>query len=159
MSQAKRSASVNWNGPQPAPIQVSRILRAGFPVITRSEIYNNRDVAGTTKKSSHAEGRGLDVYLNAKDPNQKVLGDQLFRVLIAEAPTSGIDNVIWNRQIWGTSRSGPRRYAGVHMHEDHIHIEFTREGSPLAAFRRLQLAISILRTNLEEIHQSRKHIA
>jgi hypothetical protein len=44
----------------------------------RREVHNDRNVAGTTKKSSHAEGRALDFHLDATDPSQKALGDRLF---------------------------------------------------------------------------------
>ena len=48
---------INWDGPQPAPAYLGGLLRANFPQISATGIYNNRNVAGTSRKSSHAEGR------------------------------------------------------------------------------------------------------
>ena len=75
----------NWKGPQPAPLHFGRLLRANFPQITQTGIYNDRNIAGTSKKSAHAEGRALDIHLSANDPSQKSLGDQLYNAIIRKA--------------------------------------------------------------------------
>jgi hypothetical protein len=150
---------VNWKGPQLAPKDLARLLRANFPQITQTGIYNDRNVAGTNKKSSHAEGRGLDVHLDSTDPDQKLVGDILFDLIIKKASSIGVDNVIWNGQIWSTARGGPRRYSGSNAHTDHIHIEFTREGSQHKVLHKLLLDIGIIRTGLEELSASRAHIS
>ena len=75
----------NWRGPQPAPRYLGRLLRANFPQITETGIYNDRNVAGTSKKSSHAEGRALDIHLSAQNPDQKSVGDRLFHTIILRA--------------------------------------------------------------------------
>jgi len=67
----------HWKGPQPATRYVGRLLRMNFPQITEVGLYNDRNVAGTSKKSSHAEGRAIDFHLSAKNPDQKALADRL----------------------------------------------------------------------------------
>jgi hypothetical protein len=145
------SPDIDWKKAQPLPKAVAKALRVNFPMITATGIFNDRNVAGTTKKSSHAEGRAIDVHLNANKPNDRVVGDELFRALIDAAHATGIDNVIWNRQIWSIHKPTIRQYSGVNPHTDHIHVEFTREGSQQQAFHLLELKIAQLRTGLEEL--------
>lgn len=149
---------IDWKRPQPLPSAVKDVLKANFPVIAKVGIYNDRNVAGTTKKSSHAEGRALDIYLSAAKPNERLVGDSLFDTMIESAAQSGIDNVIWNREIWSTAHPQRRPYKGKSAHRDHIHVEFTRVGSQLAAFDLLKLRIAQLRTGLEELADSRKDV-
>ena len=151
----------NWKGPQPAPRYLGRLLRANFPQITATGIYNDRNVAGTTKKSSHAEGRAIDIHLSAADPEQKVIGDRLFDAIIHRARSMGVDNAIWNKQIWSTKHPTKRGYHGQSAHTDHIHVEFTRDGSQFSEkqlLRAILIDVGILRTGLEEIHQAQANI-
>ena len=150
-------SKVNWHGPQPAPKELAKMLKLNFPQITQTGIYNDRNVAGTTKKSSHAEGRGLDIHLSAFVPEQRMLADQLYPVFIRKASQLGIDNVIWNKQIWSKTKGGPRLYTGQNPHTDHIHIEFTREGSQQAQ-RAIELDIAIIRTGIEDMHKAMENI-
>jgi len=150
---------VNWKGPQPAPRHLAGRLRANFPQITQTGIYNDRKIAGTQRKSAHAEGRALDIHLSAIDPEQRSLGDQLFRALIRRAGSIGVDNVIWNRQIWSQAKGGPRAYTGANPHTDHIHVEFTRAGSQLSVLREIELEIAIIRTGIEDLRRGRETIA
>jgi hypothetical protein len=159
--------NVKWDHAQPLPLKVARYLRANFPQITApyADIYEPRNVKGTSVASSHAEGRALDVHLRASDPNQKLVGDQLFKALIEAAHSTGIDNVIWNRQIWSVEHGGPRPFIGHYKngaaknpHIDHIHIEFTRTGSQLQVFRLLELKIGQIRGGLEELAHNQKDI-
>jgi hypothetical protein len=144
-------SDIDWKRAQPLPKAVASALRINFPMITATGIYSDRDVAGTKKKSSHAEGRAIDIHLNANKPNDRLVGDELFRVLIDAAHATGIDNVIWNRQIWSTRRPTIRHYPGANPHTDHIHVEFTRDGSQQQAFHLLEVKIAQLRTGLEEL--------
>jgi hypothetical protein len=149
------SNHIDWHRPQPAPKEVARRLRTNFPMITATGIYNDRNVAGTNIKSSHAEGRGLDVHLSAGDQRQRLVGDQLFKGLQEVAAMSGIANVIWNRKIWSTQHPHARQYTGDNPHLDHIHIEFTRPGSQLTVFRYLEVKIAQIRSGLEDLERSR----
>jgi hypothetical protein len=144
---------INWKGPQPAPSYLAHLLRANFPAIRKTGIYNDRNVAGTTKKSSHAEGRALDFHLDATDPSQKALGDRLFDAIINKADKIGVDNVIWNGQIWSVGKqvAGKRKYDGKNPHTDHVHVEFTRDGSQLQSLEAILIEVGILRTGYDDL--------
>ena len=148
---------VNWRRAQPLPTALAKYLKANFLQISATGIYNDRNVAGTTKKSAHAEGRALDVHLSVKRPDEKLIGDQLFRILAEAAHQTGIDNVIWNREIWSRARS-KHFYHGKNPHTDHIHIEFTRGGSQLTVWQLLELKVAQLRTGLEELSRAKANI-
>lgn len=152
-------SNVNWKGPQPAPKYLGRMLQFNFPQITQVGIYNDRNIAGTNIKSAHAEGRAIDIHLNSLDPEQRGLGDQLVLALIGKARSLGIDNVIWNRQIWSVNYAGPKLYSGVNPHTDHIHVEFTREGSQASILRAIDIDIARIRTGLEDLRKARQNIA
>ncbi len=137
---------------------MARMLRANFPDITRTGIYNDRNIAGTNTRSAHAEGRALDVHLNAADPGEKLLADQLVAALVRKAGRLGIANIIWNRRIWSTARPRWRTYGGASPHTDHIHIEYTRTGSQSTDLRAIEVEIAIIRTGLEELARSRANI-
>jgi hypothetical protein len=151
--------SPNWNQPQPAPKALWALVHTNFPQTRFLGIYNRRNVAGTNTPSAHAEGRALDIGLLVTRPDEKELGDQLFALLIRNAQELGLDHVIWNRQIWSTTRGGPRHYTGVHDHTDHIHVAFTRAGSQQTVFPRTMLDIAILRTGLEDLARANSNIA
>lgn len=55
----------HWNGPQPALLLLRHLIYANLPQIHQIGIYNARNVAGSSKRSLHAEGRAADIYLNA----------------------------------------------------------------------------------------------
>jgi hypothetical protein len=152
------ASTIDWNKPQPGPSTVAKRLKANFLLIRATGIYNDRNVAGTKRKSSHAEGRGLDIHLSAENPDERLVGDQLFKMLIDAANVSGIDNVIWNKEIWSIHRLGIRTYHGVNPHTDHIHVEFTRAGSQLKAFRLLEMKIAQVRSGLEDLHGRQKNL-
>jgi hypothetical protein len=152
-------SKVNWKGPQPAPKYLGHLLQANFPQIKQIGIYNDRYIAGTTKKSAHAEGRAIDIHLNARDPEQHGLGDQLVLALTRNARSLGIDNVIWNHQIWGVTYAGPKRYSGLNPHTDHIHGEFTREGSQQWVLNSINIDVAVIRSGLEDLHRGRQNLA
>ncbi len=149
----------DWKRPQPAPLYLRQRLRANFPEITKMGIYNDRNIAGTTKKSAHAEGRAIDIHLNANIPSQRTLGDQLVSALIRKALPLGIDNVIWNRQIWSRAKGGPRLYKGKSPHTDHIHVEFTRAGSQQSILQAIEMDIAIIRSGMEDLNKAHDSMA
>jgi len=144
---------INWKGPQPAPRYMANLLTANFPDVKKTGIYNDRNVAGTNKKSSHAEGRALDFHLDATDPSQKALGDRLFDAIIRKAEKIGVDNVIWNREIWSVGKKvgGKRKYNGKNPHTDHVHVEFTRAGSQYVTLDEILIEVGIIRTGLDDL--------
>jgi hypothetical protein len=108
----------------------------------RFEDHNCRRVQGSQNLSLHAEGRAVDFYssnmaqvwLNCtsqKDPkygSRKHKLIQAFNHAIDIACSNGIQEVIYNRQIW-THANGVRPYRGASPHTDHVHIGLNRCGA------------------------------
>lgn len=150
--------SIDWNKAQPAPKAVWKLVNTNFPKTRFLGIHVKRNVAGTKKPSSHSEGRALDIGLLVKWPWEKEIGDSLFNLFIENATELGLHHVIWNRQIWSTTRGGPRRYTGSSPHTDHIHITFTKPGSQKTKFPKTEFAIAILRSGLSDLGNARKKV-
>lgn len=157
---------VNWTQDQPAPAHAIRMLQVNFPQVKNLGIYVCRNIKGTNTESAHAQGRALDIGLRAAWPAEKLIGDGIFHALIRAAHQSGIDNVIWNRQIWSVEHGGPRPWIGNYPngaarnpHVDHIHVEWTRDGSQLERLNFLELQIAILRGGIEDLSKSLRHMA
>ncbi len=148
---------INWHQPQPLPKALAKYLKANFLQISQTGIYNDRNIAGTNKKSAHAEGRALDIHLSVKRPEEKLIADRLYRIFIEAANETGIDNVIWHREIWSRAR-GEHAYHGQNPHTDHIHVEFTKPGSQLTVWHLLDLKVAQLRTGLEDLSHSQADI-
>ena len=153
--------TVNWAQDQPAPIHAIRMLKVNFPQVKNLGIYACRNIKGTNVKSAHAQGRELDIGLRVDRPAEKLIGDGIFLALIRAARSSGIDNVIWNRQIWSVAHGGPRPFVGNYPngaaknpHTDHIHVEWTHAGSQLQRLHFLELEIAILRGGIEDLSKS-----
>jgi RHS repeat-associated protein len=87
--------------------------------------YCDRNIRNTNRKSPHASGRAVDIYLDSKDPNQKAMGDAIAETLAAD-PTSKAQAVIYNGKIWSKAKAdqGWRDYAGT-PHEDHVHVQWS----------------------------------
>jgi hypothetical protein len=79
--------------------------------------------------SLHASGRAADIYVKTANPLLKAIGDQLFKGFTTQGPLIGLEEVIWNRQIWSRSHPTIQQYQGSKTHEDHVHVGFTRAGS------------------------------
>jgi hypothetical protein len=75
-----------------------------------------------TDLSLHAEGRAVDFALNAGDSGESKLGDALRDLLIQHSDDLGIQEIIWNREIWTCRTLCRRPYAGVSPHTDHMHV-------------------------------------
>jgi hypothetical protein len=156
----------NWAQNQAAPTHAIRMIHANFPQVKNLGIYVPRNIKGTSTQSAHSQGRALDIGLNALKPEEKVVGDAIFHGLIRAAHRSGIDNVIWNRQIWSVQHGGPRPWGGTYSngalknpHTDHIHVEWTRDGSQLERLNFLELEISIIRSGFEDLARSFQRFA
>ncbi len=61
---SNHSTTIDWRRAQPLPRALANYLKANFLQISATGIYNDRNIAGTNKKSAHAEGRALDIHLN-----------------------------------------------------------------------------------------------
>jgi hypothetical protein len=74
--------------------------------------------------SAHSVGRACDIYLDAKDPLDKKLGDLLFRLFYTHPVELKTDHVIWDGHWWH-SGTGPTTYSGSGgPHRDHVHVAF-----------------------------------
>lgn len=143
--------TIDWNKPQPAPKALWNLVKTQFPRARFLGIYNNRPVRGKKKPSTHAEGRALDIGLFVTHKTEKQIGDGLFQLFIRQSSELGLHHVIWNKQIWSSSKGGPRKYTGVNPHTDHVHLAFTRSASQKVLFPKTKLELSVLRTGLEEL--------
>ena len=107
-------------GPTPGARALAAELKRSYG--SRQEIYNCRTMAGRPKLSLHGEGRAVDHYVRG------AAGTAIFDDLIATACQRGIQEVIFNRQIW-TKAGGVQPYTGVHPHDDHVHVGLNRCGA------------------------------
>lgn len=156
----KPAAKNLWNGPQPAPKALWQLIHANFPQSRNDGIYNDRNIAGTQTKSLHAEGRALDIGLDVTNASDKLVADRLFDAFIDSAVEIGLQEIIWNRQIWSSAKPSVHVYTGHDPHTGHIHVGFTREASQQTMFPQSFLVrIGILRTGLDEITQSMRNLA
>jgi hypothetical protein len=150
---------INWNGPQPAPRALWQLIHQNFPQTRNDGIYNNRNIAGTHTPSLHAEGRALDIGLSVSHPDEKLIGDQLFKVFIDSATPVGFQELIWNHQIWSTARPHIHRYTGHDPHTGHIHAGFTRTASQQASMpARFIVRIAEVRTGIEDLSRAFSNI-
>ena len=147
--------AINWNGPQPAPVALWQLIHANFPIARNLGIYENRNIAGTDTKSHHAEGRALDIGLLVTMAPEKVLGDRLFQIFIDSMIGLGMDEVIWNRQIYSSAKPTIHTYTGQNPHTNHVHVGYTRDGSQATGFPPdFLVSIAELRTGLEDLRSA-----
>ncbi len=98
---------------KPGAVALRDLLEQTYPVTSALGIGRDCNVGGT---SEHKEGRAYDWGVNAFDPAQKAMAEDLLAWLLATdahgnvnamARRLGIMYMIWNRQIWksyGTNR-------------------------------------------------------
>jgi hypothetical protein len=154
----KEGTMPNWNGPQPGPVVLRQMIQANLPQVIRIGIYNVRNVAGSSKQSLHAEGRAVDIYLNAFVAPERMLGDQLFAAFIECSASMGLEEVIWNRQIWSLTHRWVRPYTGVKPHIDHVHVGFTRTGSQVTSLGWFPTRLAQIRTELQDSRKTSSNI-
>lgn len=152
--------SKKWSGPQPGTKALWQLIQANFPVARFDGIYNNRNIAGTKTPSLHAEGRALDIGLDVRNPKENTIGDGLFRIFGEVAVVAGIQEVIWNRQIWSSARPLVHPYTGHDPHTGHVHVGFTRDASQRTTLPiMLIIKIGVLRTGLEDLDIASRNMA
>jgi hypothetical protein len=156
---ARPPAAHQWNGPQPAPRALWNLVNANFPQTRFDGIYNPRNIAGTNTPSLHAEGRALDIGLSINVPIEKTIGDQLFDMFIDLAGDMGLQEIIWNREIWSIQRPVKHPYTGHDPHTGHIHVGFTRDASQTTLMpNSLVVRIGVLRTGLEDLDRMMRNV-
>ncbi|HEX8074239.1 MAG TPA: N-acetylmuramoyl-L-alanine amidase [Thermoleophilaceae bacterium] len=127
-------------GPQPGTIRLRDEFRRRYSGRSMG-IFNCRPVRGGTTLSLHGEGRALDWGLNANDPTELAAANAIVAELLATdadgnphalARRMGVQEIIWNRQIWtagSRAAQGMRPYGGVNPHTDHIHVGQNHDGA------------------------------
>src|SRR3990167_4807013 len=75
--------------------------------------------------SLHAEGRAMDLALNANDEAERARGDALFDHVVTKADVYGVQEIIWREFIWTYNRRsegvrGSEGLAAAHM--SHVHL-------------------------------------
>lgn len=120
-------------------------------------IYNCRKARGGKNLSTHAEGRGWDAAINAKDKYLRSVGYWVCDLLIDLADELGIQRLIFNRQEWGGSDSHwaweAYGYTGSDptlAHEDHIHLELNWDGAKNLTYDR---AVMLLKDAMKRIRK------
>jgi hypothetical protein len=94
----------------------------------------------------------VDIGLRVNVPIEKTIGDRMFEIFVDLAGEMGLQEIIWNREIWSTQRPVVHTYTGHDPHTDHIHAGFTRDASGRAQMPgALLIRIAVLRTGLEEL--------
>ncbi len=121
---------------KPGAVALRDLLGATYPVTSSSGIGRDCNVGGT---SEHKEGRAYDWNVDAGNPVQKAMADELLTWLLAPdvhgnkhamARRLGIMYVIWNRQTWKAyaPEKGWQPYSGASPHTDHVHFSLSRDG-------------------------------
>jgi hypothetical protein len=84
--------------------------------------YNPASLGG---RSLHAEGRGIDIALNAHDPAQRARGDAIFDLVMAHPDWFGAQEMLWRGFLWSwINRHLGKRGPGIQQrdHENHVHL-------------------------------------
>ncbi|MGQ0506726.1 MAG: hypothetical protein ACT4TC_15545 [Myxococcaceae bacterium] len=99
--------------------------------------YACRQIVGGTGLSLHATGRALDLMIptdgtqtdRGSADNDK--GNPIGNWLAMNAEYIGITFIIWDQADWSANRNGEklRPYSGAHPHNDHLHIELSKEAA------------------------------
>lgn len=128
-----------WSYSNQRPIinYLREVMPRVFPILKNRPGRHKSGVGGyhyrtlrhdTTKLSTHAKGLAADIYLDWHAPYEKRIGNALYAMFISNADKLGVKNVIWNKKIWTASNNKEKSYKGG-SHRDHVHVEFSQEGS------------------------------
>ena len=122
---------------QPGVVSFKDLLLATYPETASLGIYNCRNVNGTNKLSTHAEGRAFDWRVRVFNQNEKEIADTILGWLFAtdryghkdfRARRLNIQAIEWDRRRW-KSYSNPPGWHPASGHTDHMHIEFNWAGA------------------------------
>lgn len=87
--------------------------------------YNPASVA-SSGPSLHAEGRAMDIALNANDPAQRARGDAIVARVVAHPEMFGAQEMLWRGGVWTWRRraegwrTNPPTQQAAHM--NHVHL-------------------------------------
>lgn len=119
-------------GCQSGTLALGRAIRTTFPELaTLTPVYgcyNRRKIAGSASWSIHAEGRALDVGVEAE---LRSVGWDLACELVLHRVLYGVQRVIWDRHIWSVERIDQWQPLQVrtNQHLDHLHVEQYRSAA------------------------------
>lgn len=89
--------------------------------------YNPRNVRGSSSsRSLHAEGRAIDVGVPW---GFKAIGDDLAALCILHSEEIQVQEVVYYRRIWSSTRPYWHAYDGENPHTDHVHIGLNWDGA------------------------------
>jgi len=97
--------------------------------------------------SAHSEGRAADIYVKIDNLYLKAIGDALFAGFVHNAENLGLEEVIWNRQIWSSAIPEIHAYQGARPHTDHVHVAFSRPDSQV----RSELLLRVVQAAREDV--------
>lgn len=121
-----QAAGACTSGPQPGAqaLMAWWLSRYGPQGAVNSGIFNCRNIAGSSVRSLHGEGRAADLGVR---PLDAPYGHEAASQLLAFSAEIGIQCIIWSRRIWSGSQpfAGFRPYNGSNPHTDHLHVELT----------------------------------
>lgn len=86
--------------------------------------YNPASVAGGGP-SLHAEGRAMDIALNANDPAERARGDAIFDRVMANPDQFGAQEMLFRGYLWSYGRQDEgKRGPGIQQdeHMNHVHL-------------------------------------
>lgn len=114
-------------GPQPGAVAFGKWAkkRWSLPLIG---IFNCRPARSSKRLSTHGEGRGIDAHVHVRaseappTPAEKVVGDEMFALLIKIAPLIGVQALIWLDKRWDAISRRVKPYSGP-FHGNHVHVE------------------------------------
>lgn len=115
------------------------VLDTWSPPVTGVGGFCCRPIRGESSLTSvHGTGRALDIYIDATDPAELQVGNQIRNWMISHSLDAGIQRVIWNRHSWVADRDGWVDYCrggctdeggGRSPHEDHLHVEINNDAA------------------------------
>lgn len=88
--------------------------------------YNPASLGG---RSLHAEGRAMDIALNANDPAERARGDAIVAAVVANPDAYGAQEMLWRGGVWSYRRRGegwrtdPPTQQADHMNHVHLGID------------------------------------
>ena len=88
-----------------------------------------RHLIETRSFSMRSADHAADIYVDASDLTQRHIGDGLFALFVEWHADLGVDQVIWNGQIWTKKHNKLRAYCSAQPHPNRIHVAFTRAAS------------------------------
>jgi hypothetical protein len=98
---------------------IAKVNKA-YPARGRASDGTWGDKAHQARKSDHNTGDAVDI---THDPGSGADGDTIAAMALKDP---NVKYVIWNRQIYNTSKPGWRPYTGSNPHTKHVHVSFKR---------------------------------